>query len=67
MAHQLMRLSLALQFMSSVRLVKRFTFKIIEKFPLLYLEFGLPFDYGLIKRLMKLIKDFITQGVIITS
>jgi hypothetical protein len=36
-----MRLSLAPQFLSSIRLVKRFTFKIIEKFPLLYLEIGL--------------------------
>jgi hypothetical protein len=41
MAHQFMRLSLALQFMGFIRLVKKFTFKIIEKFPLLYLELGL--------------------------
>jgi hypothetical protein len=41
MADQLVRLSLAPEFMSSIRLVKRFTFKIIGKFPLLYLELGL--------------------------
>jgi hypothetical protein len=36
-----MRLSLALQFMSSIRLFKGFKFKFIEEFPLLYLGLGL--------------------------
>jgi hypothetical protein len=41
MAHQLMRLSLTLEFMRSIQLFKGFELKFNEKFPLLYLELGL--------------------------